>query len=78
MITLNSSLPSFSAQAYHKNTEITISSDSFSGWTILFFYPHDESPVCPTELRELARNYTHLQKLNCEVIGISVDTIDVH
>lgn len=43
-------------------------------WTILVFYPADFTFVCPTELKDLAEEYSILKKLGCEVISVSTDT----
>ncbi|HQC42074.1 MAG TPA: redoxin domain-containing protein [Verrucomicrobiota bacterium] len=43
-------------------------------WTVLFFYPAAYTPVCPTELEELAENHAVLQKLGAEVVSVSTDT----
>lgn len=43
-------------------------------WTVLVFYPADFTFVCPTELADLAEKHAALQKLGCEVLGVSTDT----
>lgn len=47
-------------------------------WLILFFYPADFTFVCPTELKDLAKNYQEFKKLNCEVYAVSTDTVYTH
>lgn len=45
---------------------------------ILFWYPKDFTFVCPTELHAF-ENFKHeFHKRNCEIIGASCDTIEVH
>ncbi len=71
--------PEFSAEAFHNNKIIKISLKDFKGkWVILAFYPADFTFICPTELGELADNYSEFQKLGAEVISISSDTAFVH
>lgn len=43
-------------------------------WTVLFFFPAAYTPVCPTELEELAENQDVLKKLGAEVVSVSTDT----
>lgn len=53
-------------------------SDYKGKWLILFFYPADFTFVCPTELEELAENYSEFRKLGAEVLSVSTDTAFVH
>lgn len=53
-------------------------SDCQGKWLVLFFYPADFTFVCPTELEELANNYSALQQINTEVLSVSTDTTFVH
>lgn len=43
-------------------------------WTVLVFFPAAFSPVCPTELAELAEYQEEFKKLNAELITVSTDT----
>ena len=47
-------------------------------WVCLFFYPQDFTVVCPTELDALARRVAEFKKLNCAVLGCSVDSKHAH
>lgn len=42
---------------------------------ILLFFPFAFSSVCTREMCEMGENYSFYQKLNAEVIGISVDSL---
>ncbi|MDD9951299.1 MAG: peroxiredoxin [Zetaproteobacteria bacterium] len=49
-------------------------SDRQGKYVMLFFYPLDFTFVCPTELHAFQEKLEQFTKLNCEVIGCSVDS----
>ena len=49
-----------------------------SKYTILYFYPKDDTPGCTLETKDFNSLYNKFIKLNCEIYGISKDTIESH
>jgi alkyl hydroperoxide reductase subunit AhpC/predicted Ser/Thr protein kinase len=47
-------------------------------WLVLIFYPRDFSFVCPTELTSFSAHLADFAERDCELLGISVDTIELH
>ena len=49
-------------------------SDYKGKYVVLFFYPLDFTFVCPTEIVAFHDAHSEFEKLNCEIIGVSVDS----
>ena len=47
-------------------------------WVILFSHPADFTPVCTTEFMTFAKIEPELKALNCELIGLSIDSTYSH
>jgi peroxiredoxin (alkyl hydroperoxide reductase subunit C) len=53
--------------------------DDYKGkWVILFSHPADFTPVCTTEFMTFASMQEEFQKMNTELIGVSIDSIFSH
>ena len=79
MVKINEKITDFALDAFYQDKIKKIKLSDYKGkWLILFFYPADFTFVCPTELEELAENYSELQKLGAEVLSVSTDTAFVH
>ncbi len=45
---------------------------------VIYFYPKDNTPGCTTESQAFRDLYPRFQKANCEIVGISRDSIKSH
>jgi peroxiredoxin Q/BCP len=45
---------------------------------VIFFYPKDNTPGCTMESQQFRDLYAEFQKANCEVVGLSRDSIKSH
>jgi peroxiredoxin 2/4 len=68
--------PSFTAES--TNGKIKFPSDFGTSWKILFSHPQDFTPVCSTELIELAKLQSEFEKMNIKIVAISTDRLDMH
>ena len=69
-------LPEMEVQTTHGKMKLP---DNFSGkWFVLFSHPADFTPVCTTEFVAFAKRHEEFRKLNCELIGLSIDQVFSH
>jgi peroxiredoxin (alkyl hydroperoxide reductase subunit C) len=53
--------------------------DDYRGkWVILFSHPGDFTPVCTTEFMTFATMMPEFNALNCELVGLSIDSLYAH
>ncbi|MDR2195264.1 MAG: peroxiredoxin [Gallionellaceae bacterium] len=45
---------------------------------VVYFYPKDSTPGCTTEAQQFRDLYSAFQQANCEVVGVSRDSIKSH
>lgn len=79
-LAVNHPAPGFTAQAFHEGSvDYKISLSDYKGkWVLLFFYPLDFTFVCPTELFELGEMRKEFEKHNCQILGVSIDSVFSH
>ncbi len=79
MSLVNKPAPDFELEGYFNGEFSKYKlSDYRKQWAILLFYPLDFSFVCPTEVLNFSAAAENFAKLNCQIFGISVDSIYVH
>ena len=47
-------------------------------WVVLFSHPADFTPVCTTEFMSFALRADEFKELNCELLGLSIDSLHSH
>ncbi|KAL6005405.1 hypothetical protein ACLOJK_005972 [Asimina triloba] len=72
--------PDFEAEAVFDQEFIKVKLSDYIGKknVILFFYPLDFTFVCPTEITAFSDRYAEFEKINTEVLGVSVDSVFSH
>ena len=76
MIKENSKAPNFKLpSSNNKNFEIK---KSLKQYLVIYFYPRDNTPGCTNEAKDFSKLYKEFKKLNCEIFGISKDSIESH
>jgi peroxiredoxin Q/BCP len=75
-INIGQKAPTFNLQdqngAWHKL-------EDYKGqWVVLYFYPKDGTPGCTTEACNFRDNIFEFQKLNAQILGVSLDNVKSH
>jgi peroxiredoxin Q/BCP len=47
-------------------------------YLVIYFYPRDNTPGCTTEAKDFSKLYKDFKKINCEILGVSKDSIESH
>jgi peroxiredoxin (alkyl hydroperoxide reductase subunit C) len=68
--------PSFHAES--TNGTISFPGDYTGEWKILFSHPKDFTPVCSSDMMELAQMQHDFDKLNVKLVVVSGDPLDTH
>jgi peroxiredoxin 2/4 len=73
---LGDDAPAFTAES--TNGTLAFPADYSFKWKILFSHPADFTPVCTSEILELAASQSDFEKLDTKIIVVSVDQVDNH
>src|SRR5512147_1451094 len=73
---LGDTVPNFTQQS--SEGEISFYDWAGDSWVVLFSHPADYTPVCTTELGEVAKLKPEFDKRNAKVIALSVDSAESH
>jgi peroxiredoxin 2/4 len=68
--------PSFKAES--TNGELKFPDDYGRSWKILFSHPQDFTPVCTSEILELANLQEEFNKLGVKLVAVSTDRLSTH
>lgn len=68
---LNEPAPDFDARTTHGPRKLA---DYHGKWLLLFSHPADFTPVCTSEFVAFAKAAGEFAKLNCELLGLSIDS----
>ncbi len=72
---INEPAPAFEARTTHGVRKLE---DYRGKWLVLFSHPADFTPVCTTEFMAFAKRHADFQALNCELLGLSIDSYYSH
>lgn len=74
-VEIDAPAPAFEA----RSTRGTIRLTDYQGqWLILFSHPADFTPVCTSEFITFQKKKPAFDKLNCSLVGLSVDSVFAH
>lgn len=72
---INEPAPDFEARTTHGVKKL----EDYKGkWLVLFSHPADFTPVCTTEFMAFAKRHADFQALNCDLLGLSIDSYYSH
>jgi len=79
MLKIGQPIPKFELPGYNKGGIKNFKSSDYHGkWLVLFSYPADFTFICPTEVKAFNEHYDKFQKLNADVVALSVDSPESH
>ena len=76
MLKNNSKAPNFKLLSTAK--EDYSLKDSLGKYVVIYFYPKDDTPGCTIETNDFNKLLTKFKKLECEIFGISKDSLKSH
>ena len=76
MLKINSKAPAFVVPSTTNNKYSL--KDSIGKYVVLYFYPKDDTPGCTIETNDFNKLLPKFKKMDCEIIGISKDSLNSH
>ena len=76
MLKINTNAPNFTLPST-SNDKYSLK-DSIGKYVVIYFYPKDDTPGCTIETNDFNKLLTKFKKLNCEIYGISKDSLKSH
>ena len=76
MLKINTKAPNFTLPSTSNNKYSL--KDSIGKYVVIYFYPKDDTPGCTIETSDFNKLLTKFKKLNCEIYGISKDSLKSH
>ena len=76
MLVVGQHAPTFALPNEHGNTRLL--SEREGKWTLIYFYPKDDTPGCTTEACGIRDVYQDFARLGVEVFGVSKDSPESH
>jgi len=73
---LGDDFPEMTVQTTHG--KMNIPGDFKGKWFVLFSHPADFTPVCTTEFVAFQKRYEEFEKMDCALVGMSVDQVFSH
>ena len=74
-LTVGDQAPDFTLHSFDQ--QLTLS-QLRSHWIVLYFYPKDDTSGCTQESCDFRDKFQDFEKLGCEIIGISRDSLNSH
>jgi peroxiredoxin Q/BCP len=74
-VTLGKAIPQFCVES----TDGTVDNSRLKGkWTVLYFYPKDNTPGCTTQAQNFRDHISEFNALDCQIFGVSRDSLKSH
>ncbi len=74
---LGTNLPEISLEST-EGKRVKLPEDIQGSWTLLYFYPKDDTPGCTKQACNYRDNMGEFKKIGAKVYGISLDALDSH
>ncbi|MBW0435415.1 peroxiredoxin [Leptospira yasudae] len=74
---LGANVPSVSLEST-EGKSVKLPDDIAGSWTLLYFYPKDDTPGCTKQACSYRDNMGEFKKIGAKVYGVSLDNLDSH